>query len=636
MYLTGMRGSGPFGTDVVGIWRVIRRMRAIRGTRAAAVVAALAMSAVACTGGGHSPIADGQKASASHGPVKKGGTVTVSEVGASPDFIFPLVPATNQNGYNANLTEGLWPYLVYAGDGAKSEVNKDKSLFSSLDYSNGNRRITIRLKDWNWSDGKPITSRDFTFVYNLLKANATNWAAHIKGLFPDDVSKVAAPDAHTVVLDLTKPYNPDFYTDDVLSTIPLLPQHAWDKTSGTGAVGDHDTTTAGAKTVYSFLQGQGAKMSGFATNPLWKVVDGPWQLSEFRTNGYYSYVPNTKYSGTAKPAISKLVLSPFTSDTPEINALRSGRSLDVAGLPLNDVKQAEALRSSGYAIASVPIPGVAEIIPNLYNTTTGPLLRQLYVRQAIEYLIDRPQIVSKVYNGYADPGNGPVPVSALGAWASALEKAGGPYPFSPGKATALLRAHGWKVAPGATSTCQNPGTGPTQCGAGIAAGQSLTLRLVYSSGRATTDQQNAAIKSSEAAAGITFNLKSEPFNTLISQIGTCTAASHPSADCGWQLASFGYEPYSLYPNGDGFFNTGGDGNSGGYSDARMDQLIKATEYGSSTQAFGQYEDYAARQLPWLWLPLRSEILVYRTKLRGVVPLNPFSGGLNYQDWYYTS
>ena len=141
---------------------------------------------------------------------------------------------------------------MYSGDGAQSVVNKDKSLFSSLVYSNGDTRITIRLKPWNWSDGHPITSRDFAFVYNLLKANSSNWNAHLVGLFPEDVAKVTTPDAQTVVLDLTKAYNPDFYTDDVLSTVPLLPQHAWDKTSDNGTIGDDDTTTAGAKAVYVF------------------------------------------------------------------------------------------------------------------------------------------------------------------------------------------------------------------------------------------------------------------------------------------------------------------------------------------------------------------------------------------------
>ncbi|MFJ9711610.1 peptide ABC transporter substrate-binding protein [Streptomyces sp. NPDC101234] len=593
------------------------------------------MTAVACSGGGNGAIANGASAAPTKGPVKQGGTVTVAELGAIPDFIFPLPPATNQNGYNANLTQAMWPYLVYSGDGGKSVVNKKKSLFSSLDYANGNKRLTIHLKHWNWSDGRPITSRDFTFVYNLLKANYSNWNAHLVGLFPEDVAKVSTPDAHTVVLDLTTAYNADFYTDDVLSTIPLLPQHAWDKTSATGAVGDHDTTTAGAKAVYAYLQKEGAKTTAFATNPLWKVVDGPWKLAEFRSNGYYSYVPNTAYSGSAKPILGKVVMSPFTTDTPEINALRSGSSLDVASLPLNDIKQAEALKSSGYSIASVPIPGVASIMPNLHNSAVGPVLSQLYVRQAFEYLINRTQIVSKVYNGYADPGNGPVPVKAAGPWVSALERSGGPYPYSPAKARALLQTHGWKVVPGGRTTCERPGTGASQCGAGIAAGQALTFNLVYSSGRVTTDEQNAAIKSSETQAGITVNLRSEPFNTLISTIGTCTARSHPSSTCGWQLAEFGYDPYPLYPNGTGFFDAGGYNNYGGYSDARMDQLIKATEYGSSSQAFTTYEDYAARQLPWMWLPLREGLLVYRTKLQGVVPLNPFSSANTFEDWGYT-
>jgi peptide/nickel transport system substrate-binding protein len=611
-------------------------MRVGQGLRVAAAATVLATAVAGCSGSsGGGPISSGENATAKKGPVKQGGTVTIAQVGATPDFVFPFAPATNQNGWNVNLTQPLWPFLVYAGDGGSSVVNKNKSLFSSLVYSNGDKRITITLKNWNWSDGKPVTSRDFTFVYNLLKANAANWNAHLVGLFPEDVAAVSTPDAHTVVLDLTQSYNPDFYTDDVLSTIPLLPQHAWDKTSATGAVGDNDTTTAGAKAVYAYLQQEGAKTTSFASNPLWQVVDGPWKLSEFRSNGYYSYVPNTGYSG-AEPALDKVAFSPFTTDTPEINALRSGGSLDVASLPLNDIKQAQALESSGYSIASVPIPGVAEIIPNLYNAQVGALLRQLYIRQAMEYLIDRNQIVAKVYNGYADPGNGPVPVKAADAWASPQERSGGPYPYDPAKATALLQAHGWKVAPGGTTTCASPGTGPTQCGAGINAGQALTFNLVYSSGRSTTDVQNAAIKSSEAQAGITVNLKSEPFNTLISEIGTCTASSHPASGCGWQLTEFGYEPYSLYPNGTGYFDTGGNGNSGGYSDPTMDQLIKATEYGSSAATFTQYEDYAAQQLPWLWLPLREGILVYRTKLQGVVPLNPFSAGSNFEDWAYTS
>jgi peptide/nickel transport system substrate-binding protein len=611
-------------------------MRLVRRAAVPAAATALALAAAACTGGSTSgAIGSG---TAVTGNARHGGTVTVGWENATPNFIFPLAPATNTDGYNVNLTEQMWPYLVYSGDGAKSVVNARDSLYTSITYSDGDRKVTIDLKHWDWSDGVPITSRDFTFVYNLLKANVPNWNLYVPGLFPDDVTSVSTPGPHTVVLNLNHSYNPTFYTEDVLSTVMLLPQHAWDKTSASGKVGNYDETTAGAKAVYSFLQQQGGQLSTFATNPLWKVVDGPWALSQFQAStGYYTYVPNKRYSGPDKPFLSKIINEPFTTDTAELDDLRAGSSLDVGNLPFNDLRQGGVLKSEGYSLASMEVAGVAEIMPNFYNASVGPVLRQLYVRQALEELIDRPQIVAKVYAGYADPGNGPVPLQASGPWASPLEKSGGPYPYSPSAATALLRSHGWKVVSGGTSTCQRPGTGASDCGAGITAGEPLSFQLVYSSGLTGMAEQNAAIQSSEEQSGVKISLKSEPFNTLAGTVGTCTASSHPASTCGWQLADFGYDPYTgLFPAGAGFFNTGGYNNLGGYSSPEMNQLINATEYGSSAQGFFSYENYAAEQLPWLWLPDADYIFVYRSNLAGFAPLNPFSGSNNFQDWYYTS
>jgi peptide/nickel transport system substrate-binding protein len=602
---------------------------------ATAAVAALAVTALAsCSGGTVGKIGGG--GSTPTGKKVQGGTATIAEVGASPNNIFPLQIATNQNGYNATLTSGLWPWLAYAGDGAKSIVNPQESVFSSAKYSASGKVLTIVLKPWKWSDGAPVTSRDFMFVYNLLKANYNDWLQYVQGLFPTDVTSVTTPDAHTVVLDLSHSYNPEFYTDFVLSVIPLLPQHAWDKTSMTGKVGNYDQTAAGAKAVWNFLQKEGAQQSTFATNPLWQVVDGPWKLSQFQSDGYYSYVPNKNYSGPDKPTLSKVIWTPFTDDTAEMNTLRSGTTLDLASVPLNDIRQIPALKAEGYSVAQVPNPGVAEILPNLYNPQVGAMLRQLYIRQAMEYLINRPQIVQKAFAGYADPGNGPVPVIYGQQWASPLEKAGGPYPFSPSAATALLKAHGWKVVPNGTDTCQRPGTGPADCGAGIPAGQPLQFQLLYASGTASYDQQNAAIQSTEAQAGIKITLKSEPFNTLVATTGTCNAQSHPAATCNdWQIQQYGYNTYGMDPNGAGYFNTNGLNNYGGYSSPEMDRLIAATEYGSSPAAFYAYEDYAAKQLPLLWLPNASYVFVYKSNLAGVTPLNPFSGTVNPEVWYYT-
>ena len=560
----------------------------------------------------------------------------VGWIAATPNFIFPLAPATNTDGYNVNLTEPMWPYLAYQGDGSQSAVNPQESLYSALSYSNGDKTITITLKRWDWSDGQPITSRDFSFVYDLLKADYQDWNGYLQGLFPVDVASVATPGPHTVVINLTRAYNPSFYTQDVLTYVPLLPQHAWDKESAAGPVGNYDQTAAGAKAVYAFLEKQGSQISTFATNPLWKVVDGPWTLTSFDSNGNYGFVPNKHYSGSARPYLSKWENLQFTTDTAELDALRSGGILDVGQLPLTDVQQQGALKAEGYSLATLVTPGVAFIQPNLYNTQVGPLLQQLYIRQALEDLIDRPQIVSKVYNGYADPGNGPIPVGVFGSLVSPLEKSGGPYPYSPPTAISLLTGHGWHVVPGGISTCQDPGTGPANCGAGITVGEKMSFNLVYSSGDAATDEQEAAVQSTQEQAGIRLNLKSEPFNTLVGTVGPCTAASHPASTCGWQLADAGYDPYQLYPAGAGFFNTGGNNNQGGYSSPQMDSLINATEYSADPSVFFSYEDYTARQLPYLWLPNPDFINVYKSNLHGYTPLNAFSGGLNEELWSYGS
>ncbi len=474
-------------------------MRIRRSLTITVTALAVAAAAAAC-GGTTSKIGSGNTVK---GQPLKGGTVTVAQLsGASPNDIFPLEEATNSNGYNLNLTLGEWPNLVYIGDGAKSVVNPQESLYSSLTWSDNDSVITIVLKPWKWSDGTPITARDFTFVYNLLKVNYNDWLGYNPGLFPADVTSVETPSTNTVVIHLNRSYNPDFYVDDELYYVPLLPQHAWDKTSLTGTVGNYDETTAGAKAVWTFLQKQGSDIATFTTNPMWQVVDGPWKLSQFQNDGYYVWVPNPNYSGPDKPKLSKVIFVPFTTDAATMDTLRSGTTLTVASLPLNDVAQIGALEAEGYSVASMPTPGVAEIVPNLWNPVNGPLLRQLYIRQALEYQINRPQIVSDAFHGYADPGNGPVPVTYGQQCASPLEKSGGPYSYSPSKAAALLKAHGWTVVPNGTDTCQSPGTGPSQCGAGVAAGEKLQFQLLYASGSAYYDQMNAAIQTSEAQAGI--------------------------------------------------------------------------------------------------------------------------------------
>jgi peptide/nickel transport system substrate-binding protein len=609
-------------------------MRLIRLAGAVAAGLTLTVAAAACSSSSGSSSGSGGSTTQSAGTPTHGGTITV-QWPATPNFIFPLMPATNTDGYNANLQMQIWPYLVATGDGGQSAVNPQASLYSSMTWSNNDQTITVVLKPWKWSDGTPITSRDFTFTYNLLKSMGQNWIGYLPGLFPVDVKSVTAPSASTFVINLTQSYNPAFYTDNVLSQIPLLPQQAWDKESANGVVGNYDETAKGAAAVVNFLQKQGSQLSTFATNPLWQVVDGPWKLSAFTSSGNYTYVPNKDYSGPDKPYLSQIINDGYTTEDAAYNVLRAGG--DVTGqVPANDVKQFPELEAEGYKIVRQPIPGFAAMSLNFYAPGgVGAIFSQLYIRQAMEDLINRPELVQETEAGFGDPGNGPVPTIVYPNLVSSAENGQGMYPYSPSTAISLLKSHGWAVNPNGVTTCTSPGTGASDCGAGVAAGAKLAFTLIYSSGIPEFDEQQAAIVTWWQQAGIKLTLKAEPFNTEVATIGTCSASSHPASTCGWQLWDQGYMPYSLDPVGSGEFNTGGPNNFGGYSNPEMNQLINETEYGSNPQAFTAYENYATEQLPQLWLPNGGFFTAIPSSLQGFEPLNPFSGGLNPQDWYYT-
>ena len=93
---------------------------------------------------------------------------------------------------------------------------------------------------------------------------------------------------------------------------------------------------------------------------------------------------------------------------------------------------------------------------NWNNPKTGPLIHQLYLRQAMQSLIDEPAFLSGPLKGYGATDYGPVPVKPSNPYVSAYE-AKGPWPFSPKTAVRLLSSNGWKVKPNGVTTCVKAG-----------------------------------------------------------------------------------------------------------------------------------------------------------------------------------
>jgi peptide/nickel transport system substrate-binding protein len=250
------------------------------------------------------------------------------------------------------------------------------------------------------------------------------------------------------------------------------------------------------------------------------------------------------------------------------------------------------------------------------------------VRQAIQLLVDQPLYNEKIYKGYAVPTYGPVPTEPANNFVSSTVK-DNPYPYSPAKAIALLKAHGWKVVPGGTTTCASPGTGSTQCGAGIPAGTPLSFQLQYASGTNAITELMTAEKASWATAGIQMTLSQASFNTVIGNATPC-----PSG-CSWQLENWGggwiFSP-DYYPSGEDIFQTGAGSNSGNYSDATNDANIKATNV--TQTPLTAYENYLAKQLPVIFQPnVASQLTEIQKGLSGVTPQNPLLA-LTPENWRF--
>ncbi|HEU5418563.1 MAG TPA: ABC transporter substrate-binding protein [Streptosporangiaceae bacterium] len=595
---------------------------------AVAVAAGAALLASACGSSGGSGSGSGS------GKAVTGGTATFALLpGTTPNYIFPMLTAAYYSVANIEQFQRLSFRSLYWIGNAKGQpvVDPAMSLAQLPTYSHNNSVVTIHLGDYTWSDGKPVTTRDVAFWINLLRVNKGSFAAYIPGEFPDSLKSYKIVNAKTMVLTLNRSYNPTWFTYDQLSQITPLPR-AWDKTSATGKVGNYDQTTSGAKAVFNFLTAQSKDISTYSTNPLWKVVDGAWKMVGYQSNGYVKFQANQNYAGPSKPKLKYFVEQPFTTDTAELNVLRSGSTLDYGYLPEQEASQKSQLASQGYQTVPWQGWGTTYFLMNWQNPKTGPLVHQAYIRQAMQSLIDENAFVKGPLKGYGHTNYGPVPSQPSNPYSDAYETKG-PWPYNPKKAVQMLSSHGWTVKPNGTSTCAKPGSGSGQCGPGIAAGTPLSFTLKFGSGAVVVSQEMQALKSDFSQAGIQINLSSAPFDSIISLLTPCKSTQ---ASCSWQMLNYGGGwTYGVdpYPTGDQLFATGSGSNSSNYSDPKADQIISQSVHGPGSLT--AYEDYMAQQIPVLWMPQPvNQVSEISSKLHGVLPQSPI-GSLTPENWYFT-
>lgn len=564
-----------------------------------------------------------------------GGVVTIALTpGLTPNYIYPYPPA--ESGGTVIGYDLMWRAL-YRTSLEGEPFDEATSLAEEPVFSDDGRTATITIKDYTWSNGKPVTAGDAVFSFDLLKAaiaeSPANWSFYTPGQFPDRVTATAT-DEHTLTLEFETPYNPS-YLVSLLQLLYVMPSADWSIAETGGPILDH-RDPANATAIYHYLTEQSSDQSTFATNPLWQIVNGPYLLSAFEpSTGSFSLVPNEEYAGPGDARIEQVDFKAFTSAAAIYNQYEAG-TLTVGRLDASYASKIDELREKGYNVYGAPSPARFDgLVINFANTVDGfdKVIGQLYIRQALQHLIDQPGYIKSrgIHSGTASENystgglNSPYPPD-FGEEA--------PYPFDPEAAEKLLTDHGWKVDAEGGTTCVRPGTGDDECGEGIEEGQRITFTIASANEPAYVGARDLAFVSQAKKLGIEAKIVTKSLSHMYENYGNSWA---PDSANEWSMQDFGAFVQTAYPTSNNAFNTGGSFNLGSYSNPEADELIMASTFGSDPDALSAEVSMLSKDLPVLFFPTPDNLIVWKDTLSG--PPSTFRSLLKFvyspEQWYFT-
>lgn len=550
-----------------------------------------------------------------------GGTVTMAlPAGAPINMIFPFMNSDYE--FTANIYD--FTFLMYRPlywwDGAR-KLNESRSLAEMPVFENQDKTVVIQLKQgWKFSDGETIGPQNVAFFIGMLVNETSNFYFDIPGYFPHDLSSVSYDNTKdTVTLHLSVSVNPTWFLDTQLPMFTPFPS-AWDVTAP-GKSSDCQSETASVQkadcpAVYKYLWSQAEDTTTYATNPLWQIVDGPFHLTQFDPDGTSATLePNSHYSGSPKPRITKLVEEVPTSTASEYSLLQSG-ALTVGYVPYDSapVKALNATKPPSNPVSNYKLQPLADgwayndMFWNYNNPTIGPLLSKLYFRQAMQSLVDEKADIETALRGYGYEDFGPNPPEPTNPFETSYEKSD-PYPYSPTRARKYLTDNGWKIPSSGAASCVRPGTGKGDCGSGITRGEKIPpITLQYNPASQSYTLEVSDLQSAAASVGIEIKPVGTPIGTLFSEIPACTP-SQP--ECKWEMIYLGtaeQEEVTYYPLTADAFKKGGSFNVSNYANTYVTSLFKQAIAKPGNTALDAIDNYLTKTVAVPFMPVPTNVL----------------------------
>ncbi len=364
------------------------------------------------------------------------------------------------------------------------QLKPEPELATSYEYSSDGKSITFHLRSGvMWQDGRPLTADDVAYTYNLIHDNQLGQYAQ----FLTDLTSVTTPDPATVVLTFSaaQAFNPGL-------VVPIVPKHIW--------------SSMDAKAIENFANDT-------------PIGSGPYKFAQWQKGASLTLTRNPSWWGSPLPSPASITWVLYGNGDVMGQALRSGEVDIIPQVPPTVYDGlAGAPNVTSVSLPSFSFHHIGFNVSTNPKSGGNPLLRQLVVRQALEYSVDRNQLVQLCLAGHGQPADTIVP-AGLSDWHLAIP-ADQALNNNPAKAKQILDAAGYTVrdSSGVRSAPD---------------GSKLEFRLIAI---ATTDVDVCAahlFQNAAAAVGIKLDFQTLDTNTLGSTVYNSAAPNWDIFVWGW-------------------------------------------------------------------------------------------------------
>ena len=327
-----------------------------------------------------------------------GGTLTAI-LQPEPVILTSALNTASPTGFfSANVFDGLVEY--------DNDFKLRPALAERWEVSKDSKTLTFHLRHGvKWHDGRPFTSADVKWTLENVwkKIHPRNQIIFSK------VSSTDTPDEHTVVIHFSEP------SLAVLSSLnsngaQVLPKHLY--------------------------EGTDILNNPYNNKP---VGTGPFVFKEWSRGNYITLERNPDYWDRGKPYLDRIVFKIVPDAGARAAALEKG---EVQYAPFSPVPLKDAERLAKLPALKLETRGYDWISPWLFVDVNldKPYFKDVRVRQALAYAIDRNAFNKVVWYGFGKPATSPV-VSTLKQFHAADVPQ---YGFDPKKAESLLDEAGLK------------------------------------------------------------------------------------------------------------------------------------------------------------------------------------------------